>query len=100
MLCPCATSFGFVVHKCLHANGDEGEGGIIMRAIQMRVGGDVWVCVALAEEEKLPFRLWNGLAPKAKEEGAGGAAENGHKVVFSKLDCFFGDVAAVVVGGD
>ena len=71
-----------------------------MRAIQMRVGGDVWVCVALAEEEKLSFRLWNGLAPKAKGEGAGGAAEDRHEVVFPKLNSLFGDVAAMVVGGD
>ena len=40
----------FVVHKRLHAKGDEGEGGVIMRAIKMRVGGDVRVCVALEEE--------------------------------------------------
>ena len=57
------------------------------------------MCIALPEEEKLPFRLGNGLAPEAKREGAGGAAKYGHKVVLPKLDCLFGDVSAMVVGG-
>ena len=39
------------------------------------------MCIALPKEEKLPFRLGNGLAPKAKEEGSGGAAEDGHMII-------------------
>ena len=51
------------MYQCLHANGDEGEGGAIMRAVQVCVGRDVGSCVALAEEEELSLGLEDGLAP-------------------------------------
>ena len=59
-----------------------------------------WVCVALAKEEELVFRLGDDLAPEVEGENAGRATEDGNEVVFPKLDRFFSDVAPVVVGGN
>ena len=51
------------MYQRLHADGDEGEGGVIMRAVQVFVGQDVGICVALAEEEELLLGLGDGMAP-------------------------------------
>ena len=100
MFCPCTSLFWLVVYQCLHADGDEGEGGVIMCAVQVCVGQDVGICVALAEEEELSLGLGDGLAPQAEGEGAGGAAEDGNKMILPELDGLLGDVAAMVVGGN
>ena len=71
-----------VVDQGFHADGDKGERRVIMRAVQVCVIGDFWVCVALAKEEELPFRLGDDLAPKAEGESTGRATKDGNEVVF------------------
>ena len=63
MFRPCTPSFRFVVYQRIHTDGDEGGRGLIMRAVQVCVGQDVGICVALAEEEELSLGLGDGLAP-------------------------------------
>ena len=58
-----------------------------------------WVCVTLAKEEELPFRLGDELAPEAEGESAGRATKGGDEVVFPELDRFFSNVAPMVILG-
>ena len=87
-----------VVYEGFHADGDEGERRVIMRAIQVCVGGYFWIGVALAEEEELPFRLGDDLAPKVEGESGCGPAEDRKKVILPKLDDFSSNFLSVVVG--
>ena len=89
-----------VVDQCFHADGDKGGCILIMRAVQVCVRGDFWVCVALAKEEELPFRLGDYLAPEAEGGIPGRSTEDGDGVVFPELDRLFIDVAPVVVVGN
>ena len=59
--------FWFVMDQGFHTDGDEGERRVIMRAVEMCVVSNFRTCVALAEEEVLPFCLRDGLAPEAEE---------------------------------
>ena len=56
MFRPCTSSFKFVVYQRLHVDGGEGEGGVIMRAVQVCVGQDVGICVALVVIEFVASR--------------------------------------------
>ena len=56
------------MYQFLHADGDKGECRVVMRAVQVRVGGDFGIGVALAEKEELSFSLGDGLAPQAEGE--------------------------------
>ncbi len=56
--------------------------------------------VQLLEEEELPLSFWDGLAPQVERESVVGAAENTNKVVLLRLEGFFGNVAAMIIGRD
>ena len=66
----------------LHAHRDKQEYRVIMRVVQVCVRGYFWVCVALAKEEELPFRLGDDLAPEVEGESFSRATEDGNEVVF------------------
>jgi hypothetical protein len=48
-------------------------------------------------EKKLPFYLWEKLAPEVQRESRGTATEDTKKVVFECLDHFFSHVVLMVV---
>ena len=77
-----------VVDECFHAYGDKGERRLVMNSVQVGVGRDFWIGVALVEEEELSFRLGDDLVPEADGESAGRATKDGDEVVFPELDAF------------
>ncbi len=54
----------------------------------------------MLEEKKLPFYLWEQLAPDVHRESGGTATEDTNKVVLEYLDGFFGHVALMVIQGN
>ena len=53
----------------------------------------------MAEEEEVSLGLGDGLSPYAERKGAGGAAEDGNKMVLPELDGLFGDDGGFIFGG-
>ncbi len=54
----------------------------------------------MSEEKKLPFCLWEKLAPEVQRESRGTATEDTDKVMLECLDGFFSHVALMVVRGN
>ncbi len=54
----------------------------------------------MLEEKKLPFYLWEKLAPEVQRESRGTANEDANKVVLECLDGFFSHFALMVVRGN
>jgi hypothetical protein len=52
------------------------------------------------EEKKLPFYLWEKLAPEVQKESRGTATEDANKLVLECLYGFFSHVASMVVRGN
>jgi hypothetical protein len=48
------------------------------------------------EEKKLPFYLWEKLAPEVQRESRGTATEDADKVVLECLDGFYSHVTSMV----
>ena len=55
------------------------------------------VHIGVAEQEELPFSLWENSAPQVEQESGGCAAEDADKMVLPRLDCPFSEVAPVVI---
>ena len=55
------------------------------------------VHVGVAEQEELPFSLWDNLAPQVERESCGRPAEDADKMVLPGLDSSFSDVAPVII---
>ena len=51
----------------------------------------------MSEEKKLPFYLWEKLAPEVHRECGDAATEDTNKVVLECLDGFFSQVTSMVV---
>ena len=93
----CPSTLGLVVDERLHANGDKWFGAVVVLPVDVGVGCNVSVYIGMAEQEELPFSLWNNSAPQVDRERRGRAAEDAGKMVLPCLDCPFSYVAPVVI---
>ena len=93
-------TLGIFVHKCLYANGNERMGIIVVRPKDIYVRQKFGMQIRLFEEEEMLFGLRDSPTPQVERESVGGAAENTNEVVLPRLEGFFGDVAAMIVGRD
>ena len=55
------------------------------------------VYIGMAEQEELPFSLWDNLAPQVERESCGRPAEDADKMVLPSLGCPLRYVATVVI---
>ena len=55
------------------------------------------VHIGVAEQEELPFSLWDNSAPQVERESLGRASEDADKMVLPGLDFPFSEVAPVII---
>ena len=68
MLCEFPLALRLVVYERFHADGDKGFGAVVVLPLDVGIGLYLGVHIGVAEQEELPFSLWDNLAPQVERE--------------------------------
>ena len=68
MLCKCPSTLWLVVDKRFIADGDKRFGAVVVLLVDVGIGWYMGIHIGVADQEDLPFSLWDNLAPQVERE--------------------------------